>query len=577
MPAIKPVPETGSYDIYPSFNAGNGKIFRGLSSLASVIAREELVLIDGYSGTFFDQIIEELDHLILKDHGLRPFWINTCEFLKNEDEINDLLAPSLGGDDPLFGKRSEAVLSDFFETDFRVTYSSVSRKSPVIIYGIGAALFSDAGFLVYFDLPKNELQFRARAGTVTNIGVSAQADPKTMYKRFYFADWVALNRHKRDIVSRISIIADGQRPDDITWMPGDDLRNTLDLMSRSVFRVRPWFEPGTWGGTWIRNKISGLSGDVPNYAWSFELITPENGLILESSGTLLECSFDFLMYHSAKNVLGDCHERFGTEFPIRFDFLDTFDGGNLSVQVHPRPDYMKKYFGEDFTQEETYYILDTKNNASVYLGFAEGIDEVKFREALEESYSHGGPVDIAAFVQVHPASKHDLFLIPYGTIHGSGKDNLVLEISSTPYIFTFKLYDWLRPDLDGKPRTLNIDRGMDNLYFDRCGKRVKDELISKPMLIKEGDGWQLFHLPTHETHLYDIHRYHIEKSVRIATNNKFNVLSLVEGDSIELHTRDGCVNRFRYAETFVLPAAAGEVEIINRSEKKALLIAAFVK
>ena len=577
MPAIKPVQQSGSYDIYPSFNTGNGKIFSGLSSLASVIAREELVLIDGYSGTYFDQIKEELDHLILKDHGRRAFWINTGDFLKTENEINNLLAPSLGGDDPLFGKRSDAVLSDFFETDFRVTYSSASRQSPVIIYGIGAALFSETGFLVYFDLPKNELQYRSRAGSITNIGVSSPSDPKVMYKRFYFADWIVLNHHKRDITQRINIIADGQRPDDITWMAGDDLRKCLDEMSRGIVRVRPWFEPGTWGGNWIKNNIKALAGNVPNYAWSFELITPENGLVFESSGILLECSFDFLMYQAAKNVLGDCFERFGTEFPIRFDFLDTFDGGNLSVQVHPRPDYMKENFGEDFTQEETYYILDTKDDAVVYLGFSEGIEKEKFRKVLEDSFSHNTQVSIEEFVQVHQALKHDLFLIPYGTIHGSGKNNLVLEISSTPYIFTFKLYDWLRPDLDGNPRPLNINRGMDNLNFMRTGNSVTNELISRPVLLKEGVDWRLFHLPTHRTHLYDVHRYHFNTSVEIPTRNKCQILSLVEGSSITVTVKGGLTQLFHYAETFVIPAAAESYTLINESEKMAIVIVAFVK
>ena len=568
--------EAGNYDIYPGFKVADGAIKIGYPELASYIKQHKTVIIDGYAGVFWDEIVHNISTILKREH-LNVLWFNVAAAMKDNEEIDKMIAPFLGGDDPIFGYRATLSLSDFFHTNHFQLFTADKEADINIIYGSGASLSGWDAPIIYVDLPKNELQFRMRAGKICNLGATQHYSNKAMYKRFYFVDWVVLNRHKQELSDKIDIIVDSQRPETPFWTTGETLRKSLKQMSENFFRVRPWFEPGPWGGHFMKKHFPQLNPDVPNYAWSFELIVPENGLLLEDNGKMLEVSFDFLMYLESKNVLGDAAERFGVEFPIRFDYLDTFDGGNLSVQVHPQQDYFVKEFGENFTQDECYYILETKDDAEVYLGFQETIEPEQFRKELEQSYKQNLPVAIDKHVQKVKASKHDLFLIPNGTIHGSGKNNLVLEISSTPYIFTFKLYDWLRLDLEGNPRPLNIERGFKNLDFNRKGEKISGEHISKPTVIKSGNDWTQYHLPTHKEHFYDVHRYEFSGSIEIQTNNQCHVMVLVEGSSVILETKQGLRQRFNFAETFVVPAACKSYRLINEDQRPCKVVKAFVK
>ena len=567
--------EMESYTIYPAMSIGENRIHENISSLVPHLLNEKVIVLDGYGGVDWDDLVQKFNHAF-STHHIQPLWICADAALKTEKAIRDMLSNHLGGLESIFGKRYKGELSDFFD-EKKLNQLRPDNDACCILYGTGAALASWNAPIIYAELPKNEIQFRMRAGALINLGCSSANDPKLVYKQLYFVDWPVLNRHKERILRGINYLMDVQDPQLITWIHGSDFQDALTLFTKQAFRARPWFEPGVWGGQWMKRQFPELSRDEINYAWSFELITPENGLTIESNNLLLEISFDCLMFRHGKEILGDAYKIFGSEFPIRFDFLDTWQGDNLSIQCHPSNSYISEHFGENFTQDETYYILDCTHDAGVYLGFQEDIEAGPFEEELKNSYSTNTPLQIEKYVQCLPAQKHDLFLIPNCTIHGAGAGNLVLEISSTPYIFTFKLYDWLRPDLDGKPRPINIEHGMKNLDFSRKGNSVQETLISKPVLLEEGVNWKRFSLPTHREHFYAIERYEFSDSIEISGNNQCHILMLVKGHRVTVCTQNGMLSSFHYAETFVVPASTGNYRIKNMGSPDAMLVVAFVK
>ena len=565
-----------TYDIYPAFET-EGEIFSDIDILAEQIASQPLIVIDGYEGVFWPKFIEALTSALQKK-GRSVRTTDVGSALKDEAEIEKLVAPYLGDADSIFGRMTDLRFIDFFDRT-RLKELAPDKTADInILYGCGAALARWHGSLLYVDLPKNELQFRMAAHAANNIGSTKTPDSREFYKRCYFVDWPVLDSHKERLIPKIDWIIDEQRIDSYTFTDGNNFRDALGKMCRTCFRVRPWFAPGVWGGTYLRDHIEGLNPDEPNLAWSYELMALENGIMFQHAGTLMEVSFSFLMSYGYREILGRCADDFGKEFPIRFDFLDTIGGGNLSIQCHPRPEYIRSRFGKPFTQDETYYILQATPEAQVYLGLQEGVNRNSLSTALSESQASGEQLDVKRFVQSFPAQKHALFLIPNGTIHASGSGNLVLEISSAPYIFTFKMYDWMRLDIDGRPRPINIEHGLNNLRFERQGKTVSDTLISHPTVISRDEHYTLEHLPTHPDHFYDVHRHRLQADTRvnIETDNSCQVWMVVEGPGIEV-TCNGQTQYFHYLETFIIPAAAGSYSIRNRSQEEVIAVQAFIK
>ena len=583
LPLRAPAASDG-YDLFPNHDIGPDRIDIGYQELGERLARLALdrgaatVIIDGNTAVDWAALRRGVGPALENLLGVVS-WIDARDGWRSEAEIDAHVAPHLT-DDPLFGHRYPGTLRDLVDTASLAEAIRAGRLEgrTVVVAGPTAAILHEPtvhDIVAHVDVPKNEVQYRQRAGAVSNLGRRTPLDPKHAYKRSYFVDWPLEAAHLGALLPRLDLFIDAQRPDDPTFMTGEHLREALGGLARGPVRARPWFEPGAWGGQFLQQHVPALPQER-NYAWSFELISPENGLILASNGILLEIPFDLLLLADAGAVLGEHAQRFGPYFPIRFDYLDTMEGGNLSLQCHPSPDYALRHFGERITQNETYYIARARPGAEVYLGFHKGVDSHAFRRAVEDAHRTGGPLDVRAYVRTLPARRHDLFLIPHGTVHSAGRGSLVLEISATPYIFTFKIYDWQRLDLDGHPRTINVERAFENLRFDHAGDVVDQSLVSRPRVVETGPLHRTVHLPTHPDHFYDVHRLELDGPTDLDVHGGVHVLNIVEGKGARVTTEAGITRTYHETETFIVPAAARSY-LLEPLDGSAKVVKAYLK
>jgi mannose-6-phosphate isomerase class I len=562
------VPRRPNYDKFPfvavrrdrsEVQLGWGAIARELRS--RLRGNHAIIAVECYPGAFVPEIAAGLRDAV---KPATVFFVENC--LKSPGELDRCFEQFLT-DDPVFGHMNFIEIQDFFDPSRFESMKKEIREARgvVIVAGTGASLIAPPGSIViYADMARWEIQQRQRRGEIGNLGADNLSErPSLKYKRAFFIDWRAADRLKKRLFPRIDFYLDTNAPASPKMISGKLLHESLRIASRRPFRVVPFFDPGPWGGQWMK-VVCDLPREVPNFAWCFDCVPEENSLVFGFGDVRVETPAINLVFEHPHELLGEAvHGRFGTEFPIRFDFLDTWEGGNLSLQVHPLTEYIQEKFGMAYTQDESYYLLDAKKDASVYLGLRERIDRKAMSGDLMAAQDEDETFDAAKYVNKWPAKKHDHFLIPAGTIHCSGKNSLVLEISATPFIFTFKLWDWGRMGLDGRPRPIHIEHGLQNIQWDRTRKWVKSNLINQFHRVRRGRGWREEKTGLHEREFIETRRHWFRGRVPHCTEGSVNVLNLVHGEEAIVESPRGIFEPFivHYAETFIVPARVGEYTI----------------
>lgn len=545
-----------NYDKTPATPV-EGNIFIGWENIIpeiQAVAAERQVIVETYPGIYEDEIIKVFSE------AFGPV-VNTRSLMKSEEDIRSMTQPFMT-DDVLFGYLTSLRINDFFN---EAKLTAARNSTPKVIVGVGASLAAgENALIVYTDMARWEIQRRMRLHEVKGIGVDNRSDAASIqYKRGLFIDWRICDIHKDSLFDKVDLWLDTNDPIRPKMIDNETFIQGIDKTVSSPFRVVPFFDPAPWGGQWMK-EVCDLDPDKPNYGWCFDCVPEENSLLFNVNGELFEIpSQDLVLLRSRKLLGGPVESRFGKDFPIRFDFLDTIGGGNLSLQVHPTTQFSKESFGLPYTQDESYYLIDANEDAVVYLGLKTGINPEEMLSDLRAAQRGEIVFEAGKYVNKIPASKHDHFLIPAGTIHCSGAGSMVLEISATPNIFTFKLWDWGRLGLDGKPRPINIERGSKVIQWDRDTEYVEKNLHNHFEPVANGDGWEETRTGLHPYEFIETRRTRFSCPVTFNTGGGVNVLNLVEGEEAVITSPSGAFPPFvvHYAETFIIPAWLGEYVI----------------
>ncbi|MFV8393277.1 class I mannose-6-phosphate isomerase [Flavobacterium sp. LB2P6] len=547
-----------NYDKFPA-TLTKGSLFlgwkKGMDQLKTEINKEQFLLVfDIYIGINTPEFLKEIE-------TFKPvLFINTSDLFISEEEVLKMTSRFMTNDS-LFGYTTNLTMIDYFDPIklAKARQSIKASKGLTIVFGPGAELVDKMyDKLIYADLARWESQLRFRTQSAPALGTDDSKEAfATQYKRAYFNDWIICDQHKKTLFDKVDYWIDTHVANLPKMINKETFFNGIHKTIEGPFRVVPFFDPAPWGGQWMK-KVCDLDKDQLNYGWCFDGVPSENSLLLDINGDCFEMPSINLIFLKSSALLGESvKSRFGEEFPIRFDLLDTMEGGNLSLQVHPTTQFIRDNFGMQYTQDESYYILDAKESAFVYLGLKTGVDKESMLNDLREAEKGKIVFDTDNYINKIPAKKHDHFLLPAGTVHCSGANTLVLEISATPSLFTFKLWDWQRRGLDGKPRPINIERGKEVINWEYQTDYVSKNMVNTITPIAEGKTWKEESTGLHPNEFIESRRHWFTEKVTHNTNNSVNMINLIEGDEVVVESPDGKFEPFHvhYAETFIVPAS----------------------
>lgn len=306
-----------------------------------------------------------------------------------------------------------------------------------------------------------------------------------------------------------------------------------------AFKFIPYFKTVLWGGDRIAS-YKGVEAVPSNVGESWEISGMESheSVVAEGEDKGMKLS-DLIRKYKGKLVGESVYARFGDRFPLLVKIIDA--RCDLSLQVHP-DDELARIRHNGIGKTEMWYIIDADKGALIYAGLTKPITREDYKRMVAENTI----MDVVARHESHPG---DLFYLPSGRLHTIGAGNFLVEIQQTSDI-TYRVYDFDRVDVDGKPRELHTQLAMDAIdytVYDNYKLDYEHKVEGDAQLVK--------------CDYFDVHKVNVVKSCEMkASQDSFKIVVCLEGE-VKILDNFGNETEMHQGETVLVPAIASSLHI----------------
>ncbi len=533
--------------------------------------------IDAYPGVEYETLINVLRQKLAAKNIK---FVDAACVLLPPAVITEKLKPCLPEDrerDPvlLYGRRYTEGYSGLQDSEkVSALREKIQGADGLIVFGKGAlsSKLRDAyNVRIWMDVTPRTSVLNCKYGKNRNIGLAEELPYPLMMRRNYYVDFETAAELRWEMIKErtIDFYITADNPVKMSMLPFDALLDLFRELCRRPFRCRPVYLEGVWGGYYL-HRLRNLPKEMRNCAWIFDMIPLEVSLVARLDKTEFEVPFFTFVQAMGEDLLGHkAFTEFGGYFPIRFNYDDTYHAsGNMSIQCHPHAEYVIKNHGELGRQDESYYVAVAGQGAKTYLGFNEKDSCEKFFEEAERAEKTHEFIDYAKYIHAVESKPGTQVMIPAGTVHASGRNQVILEIGSlTVGSYTYKLYDYQRIDPQtGVPRPIHLKMGKDVIRGERDKKWTEENLVNHGGVVREGKGFKEIVAGEHDLLYFSLRTLVFEKEISDETNGLFHVLALVDGEKVRVESAEHpeLYYDMNFLDITVVPASFGKYRIVNR-------------